>query len=427
MLQTLFFFPRAFCGSIGGAKVNNQKGKPRNGISLKANFSEELAIFFSLTSELPMNPIPEGCQEACPACRHRSWSLSDSLRQKHDFVSRQLQFLPIVPSEPQSAPEEQSFGYRRKVCLHAQWNGRAWEFGMKRRDELIPIPNCPVHDPFIREIIQVLSFSLPPSSVLPAAFLLVSGRQVTLVVKSRVLSMPDSWSEQLADRLSSLGAEGLWIHLHPSAGRKVLGKGGWQLLWGQPESLLQNGIWHGPSSFQQQRMSLYANSLERALRFFELSPGSVVLDLFSGIGISSRAWTEVGATVLGVELGSEEIHFAEKNAPAASFLRGACHLRIPQIKTFLLNLGREGNDFRLYVNPPRSGLGEVLCDWIVENPPARMAYLSCSPGSLARDLRILTRHWLEVVEIIPFDFFPLTHHVECLVLLERKTTGTKGR
>jgi tRNA/tmRNA/rRNA uracil-C5-methylase (TrmA/RlmC/RlmD family) len=72
-----------------------------------------------------------------------------------------------------------------------------------------------------------------------------------------------------------------------------------------------------------------------------------------------------------------------------------------------------------YVNPPRSGLeAEVAQALARELRPARIAYLSCSAGTLARDLAMLESAGYAVVRIHPYDFFPLTHHVEALALLD---------
>ncbi len=73
-----------------------------------------------------------------------------------------------------------------------------------------------------------------------------------------------------------------------------------------------------------------------------------------------------------------------------------------------------------YLNPPRSGLEDGLCaafgTWL---RPERVAYLSCSAGTLARDLKLLESHGLRVEGLSPWEFFPRTHHVEVLALLSR--------
>ena len=72
-----------------------------------------------------------------------------------------------------------------------------------------------------------------------------------------------------------------------------------------------------------------------------------------------------------------------------------------------------------YVNPPRSGLeAEVTQALAGELRPVRIAYLSCSAGTLARDLAMLESAGYGVTHILPYDFFPLTHHVEALALLD---------
>jgi tRNA/tmRNA/rRNA uracil-C5-methylase (TrmA/RlmC/RlmD family) len=74
----------------------------------------------------------------------------------------------------------------------------------------------------------------------------------------------------------------------------------------------------------------------------------------------------------------------------------------------------------IYTNPPRTGLEADVLTWMVGDcRPARLAYLSCSAGTLERDLRRLSAEGFEVTRITPYDFFPQTRHVETLALLSR--------
>jgi 23S rRNA (uracil1939-C5)-methyltransferase len=77
------------------------------------------------------------------------------------------------------------------------------------------------------------------------------------------------------------------------------------------------------------------------------------------------------------------------------------------------------NERLLYLNPPRTGLGEILIRWIInEYHPVKICYLSCSAGTLSRDLEILTKTNYKITRITPYDFFPNTHHIETLVMME---------
>jgi tRNA/tmRNA/rRNA uracil-C5-methylase (TrmA/RlmC/RlmD family) len=116
-----------------------------------------------------------------------------------------------------------------------------------------------------------------------------------------------------------------------------------------------------------------------------------------------------------VELSGEAVELAGLNAPAATVLRGTCVDRLPQVRGWW---GAEVGERVAYVNPPRSGLEPAVSGAIAGDlRPARIAYLSCSAGTLARDLALLEAAGYRVAAIRPYDFFPLTHHVEALALL----------
>ena len=73
----------------------------------------------------------------------------------------------------------------------------------------------------------------------------------------------------------------------------------------------------------------------------------------------------------------------------------------------------------LLVDPPRKGLAPEVMDAILKAPPKRIAYISCNPATLARDLGLLSAAGYRIRPIQPVDFFPQTSHVECVALLER--------
>ena len=74
----------------------------------------------------------------------------------------------------------------------------------------------------------------------------------------------------------------------------------------------------------------------------------------------------------------------------------------------------------LLVDPPRKGLTPEVMDAILQAPPRRLAYISCNPATLARDLgRLTSEAGYRLRPVQPVDFFPQTSHVECVALLER--------
>lgn len=381
--------------------------------------------------------LPPGCSPACGACPDGPYSLGESLARKKARAERTLAAWKDRIEDVLSVPEEKRLGYRDRTALAARWDGRnGWLFGMEGVRQGGPFPlrfqrprpfvsllDCPVHTPRIRKILKVLAFRLPPDEppgTFPLAFVAVSGAQCSLVFKSN-RDPDDGWLSSggvsLASLLESAGLEGLWVHLHPAAGVRLFAKGGWRLAWGIPRSRDSRGLLYGPGSFSQLLPDLHDRSLAEAREFLGPGPEKAVLDLYCGTGASLALWQASGAAVLGVEAGGEAVECARLNVPGAEVLRGACADRLPQAEAFL---GRFRPKERLvYANPPRTGLEPPVAEALAGRlRPARLAYLSCSPGTLSRDISFLEEVGFRMRRLLPFDFFPRTAGVEVLALLD---------
>src|SRR5712691_12706430 len=71
------------------------------------------------------------------------------------------------------------------------------------------------------------------------------------------------------------------------------------------------------------------------------------------------------------------------------------------------------------LDPPRAGVDFGTLKILIRLRPRRIHYVSCSPPTLARDLRYLTERGYRLDSIELFDFFPQTYHIECLARLSR--------
>lgn len=361
--------------------------------------------------------LPAGCEARCPACAHRTWRAADSEAQKTEWLNRQLAPWADRLRPLRTVVGDARWGYRHKVCLSVVWSETAgWQFGLWRRDELIPIPDCPIHAESVRVLVRGLMRVLPPAPLFPLAFFIQTGAQATLILKTHRMP-PLDWLDGAAkEALVAIGLEGLWLHLHPAAGRRLFARSGWHLLWGQPRSRDAFGLLYGPTAFQQLIPELYRQALDTAEEFLAPQPGDKLADLYCGIGASLARWVTRKAQVIGVELGGEAVECARSNAPQAEILRGKCADRIPQLREWAKISGVR----LLYVNPPRTGLEPEILTWAIDEfRPERLAYLSCSAGTLSRDLRALTVAGYKVEALVPYDFFPQTHHVETLALLRQ--------
>jgi 23S rRNA (uracil1939-C5)-methyltransferase len=372
----------------------------------------------NMTASTPLHP---GCERRCPGCAHRRLSAGESEGRKRAWLLKRLADWAERIRPLQAIGGEARWAYRDRVCLKCEWRDGAWQIGMNLGDEVIAIPDCPVHSRRVTATLHALLDSLPDGDGFPLAYLVQSGAQVTLVLKTHRL--PDlSWlSSETRARLHNAGVEGLWLHLHPAVGRKIFNKPGWHLLWGRARSIDDQDLRYGPIGFQQLIPTLYQRALDAAQAHLSPSADAIIIDLYSGSGATLRRWSQADCPAIGVELGAQAWECAVINAPAATTLRGTCAQRLPQLDAWAERSRHQSKTRLLFANPPRTGLEQAVREWICNRyRPRRMAYLSCSAGTLHKDLSILTADGYGVEAIIPYDFFPHTYHVETLTFLENK-------
>lgn len=366
---------------------------------------------------------PHGCVPECPGCRYIQVSDQTELEQKTKWLQEKLshwsdKIRPIQTHYPR-------LGQREKVALRSQIIKNKWEFGLTqykdRKEIFIPIPECPVHSERVNQILSLLS-ELPKN--LPMCQIQIIGQQLTLVLRAKKNHTPEIRNESLrfcdyyATQLKALNIEGIWINWHPQFGKWATSHKGWDHLWGERDSYHSTGEVYGPGGFGQVHWSLYQNALEKTRSFlFENQPKSY-LELYCGIGVGARKWEQIISkkNLLGIELSAEAIAMAKRNAPHTTFLQGTCEQRLPQISNWYEEQLSQGN-IGIFVNPPRSGLESKVVDWLGGLRNQRIAYMSCSPLSLAGDLKLLCTYGHKVSELIAFDFFPKTRHLEVLALI----------
>lgn len=156
----------------------------------------------------------------------------------------------------------------------------------------------------------------------------------------------------------------------------------------------------------------------KALEYAGLSGRETVIDAYCGTGTISLFLAQKAKKVYGVEVVEPAIEDAWKNAKEnninnVEFIVGKSEEVIPE----LYDRGVKAEV--IVVDPPRKGCDEELLRTIASMKPERVVYVSCDPGTLARDLKYLSENGFKVVEIQPVDMFPITAHVETIVLIQR--------
>jgi tRNA/tmRNA/rRNA uracil-C5-methylase (TrmA/RlmC/RlmD family) len=165
-------------------------------------------------------------------------------------------------------------------------------------------------------------------------------------------------------------------------------------------------------------------------------PGETALDLYCGAGLFAGVLARaVGpdGRVIAIEEHAGAVRDARHN------LRGTPWARVHRgdVAALLARDGRTGASLAV-VDPPRTGLArpviDLLCDRPGAGPPRRgrpatlrrIAYVSCDPATLARDVAVFGARGWRLEALRAFDAFPMTHHVECLATLVPGPAGQDG-
>jgi len=157
----------------------------------------------------------------------------------------------------------------------------------------------------------------------------------------------------------------------------------------------------------------------KAMEYAGLTGKETVFDAYCGAGTISLFLSQKAKKVYGVEIVEQAIEDArvnakENNIDNVEFIVGKSEEVIPE----LIEKGIKADV--MVVDPPRKGCEKSLLESIGKMQPDRIVYVSCDPGTLARDLAILEGEGYRTVEVQPVDMFPQGAHVESVTLLTRK-------
>jgi tRNA/tmRNA/rRNA uracil-C5-methylase (TrmA/RlmC/RlmD family) len=141
-------------------------------------------------------------------------------------------------------------------------------------------------------------------------------------------------------------------------------------------------------------------------------PGERSLDLYAGVGLFSAFLAEHGP-VVSVEGDRRAASYAEGNLADmdARVVKGPVDR--------VLRRGLDGRFVLVVLDPPRVGAKRKVVSAVAGLAPRAVAYVACDPAALARDVGYFAGHGYALRELRAFDLFPMTHHVECVALMEK--------
>ena len=246
---------------------------------------------------------------------------------------------------------------------------------------------------------------------------------VCLIINAKKLPYPEEFVEMIRNCGINLEIKSITVNINREKTNVILGEK-IETLYGH--SYIEDYIGDikyriSPLSFYQVNPEQTKKLYQTALEFADIKESEVVWDLYCGIGTISLFMAQTAAKVCGVEIVPQAIEDAKQNAELnhmanTEFFVGAAEDVVPT------QYEKSGGKLRADVvtlDPPRKGCDEKLLETVVKMAPSRIVYVSCDPGTLARDVKVLVERGYEVKRVRACDMFGGSFHVETVVLLSQ--------
>ncbi|GEL11521.1 23S rRNA m(5)U-1939 methyltransferase [Flavobacterium glycines] len=153
--------------------------------------------------------------------------------------------------------------------------------------------------------------------------------------------------------------------------------------------------------------------------FAGLTGNETVYDLYTGTGTIAQFVSKKAKKVIGVESVPDAIKDAKANAERNNI--DNCEFFVGDMKVVFNDafIAQHGQPDVIITDPPRDGMHKDVIEQILKIAPEKVVYVSCNSATQARDLALMDEKY-KVTKVRPVDMFPQTHHVENVVLLERR-------
>jgi 23S rRNA (uracil1939-C5)-methyltransferase len=348
------------------------------------------------------------------------------LRLKQRHLLQSLQRIGNVLPESELEPlAGRALGYRRRARLGARFVDKKQRvlvgFRERRSSRVADMQSCETLEPALAALIPGLSdlvSSLSISRQVPQIELSMGDNAIALVF--RVLSPP---SKRDNESLRAFGNEhGVQVLLQPGGPATVApldpGIAAEQLCYELPD--FNVSLVFGPLDFIQVNQDMNRLMVAKAVELAQPQRADRVLDLFCGIGNFTLPLARRAAHVVGVELDAAMVAKARANAERNGIQNVEFHAADLAGDDVAYSWWGEGFDLVL-IDPPRAG-AEAVLPQIARAGANRIVYISCHPGSLARDAGILVNEYgYHLRAAGAMDMFPQTGHVEAMALFERRS------
>lgn len=342
--------------------------------------------------------IPPRCKHfsVCGGCHYQHLSYTDQLQAKKEILQDQLIRIGHLknPLVYPTVPSPQTWYYRNNVQFHQDAHGRLG-FVHAHDGSVLPIDECHLPEVPLNELWP--QFDLEPIPELERLAL-------RLGIDSEILVTFESQDPQAPDFIVDFDLS--VVHLGP---------GGSILISGEDHVLLEvlgRPFQVSAGSFFQVNTPMAEKMVAYLLEHLPLYPAATILDIYCGVGLFSAFLAERVAQVVGIEASPYAVYDFETNLDEFDNVvvyEGLAGEVLP-----LLDLKPDV----IIMDPPRAGVELPALEAVLRLHPPVIAYISCDPATLARDIRRLISGGYQLEHVTPFDVFPHTYHIESISILK---------
>ncbi|MBA3602072.1 MAG: 23S rRNA (uracil(1939)-C(5))-methyltransferase RlmD [Parachlamydiaceae bacterium] len=368
----------------------------------------------------------------CGGCQLMHLTYQKQLHMKQQKVIDALQRIGKINDVdvPVCLPSPKSLAYRNKIQLPVR-NGRTGlALGMYAHasHELVELDSCHIHCSMGDEIFAEVNALIKKSTICAYDPVTGKGELRHLLIKSAIYTQqalvilvtnvikPEkmtSLAEQIMLRCPQV--KGVVQNINKQNSNTILSNT-YQVLAGSDhiqEMLGELRFKISPASFFQVNPEQAVLLYSKAVEFANLDGTEIVLDAYCGVGTLSLFFAKHAKKVLGVECVSDAIVDAKENAALNGIKNVSFVCKLSE--DYIASLSAVDV---VVLNPPRKGCEPSVLQELKRLRPKTIVYISCDPSTLARDLAILREYGFAIEAIQPFDMFPQTAHVECVVKLK---------
>jgi 23S rRNA (uracil1939-C5)-methyltransferase len=431
-------------GGDGLARVEQADGKRKTvfvplvlpGERVEATIAEERPGFARAKLDRVLEPSAARTAPPCPyfgecgGCHYQHATYEEQLRVKQEILRETVARIAKIELPDIEVHAAEPLHYRNRTRVKtAIVAGGSTKFAIgyykMGSHELLPVKECPISSPLINRALQAL-WEMAVVRDLPKGVgeieLFADDADEKLLME--LLVSPDSQQTVtgiFAEEIQSAISEVAGVAAVPLARNREEAVAAPELNGSSEQKGFalagRNYVDYrvGALSYQVSAGAFFQGNRHLTGKLLELvtqgAGGKLAMDLYAGVGLFALALAENFERVVAVEAAPASFGDLKRNAP-----RNAKAVQLTT-EAFLEHTHQKA-DF-VVVDPPRAGLGKHVVHGLTKLRPKALAYVSCDPSTLARDLPGLAAAGYRIREAHLVDLFPQTFHIETVLRMER--------